>query len=546
MIANRDCQAIFDVSVELLVGGGSFRHSASATPRRIRLVDCQALAERGVLRVVEFTDFPRIPYSAISYPWRGFGSELTFGPTFTVEGAEQASPVAINVLKQASIASLIKGCRYLWMDRLCIIQTNRADRDWHIRYMCRIFKSCSVCLVLPGGMDRLVCLDEETPWIHRSWTLLEAVAQHSVFVLFAWELGRGKSEAGSTAEYMQEVVPGHSAMMMLYFLLGRCVVGYLSFTPFSPCAPARPTLHKVSLFGAWPEYDSVPFWQLQHKLFAPHATALATAISAPRGRGELHTNAVWQSAFMRTSSRPVDMVLSIMGLFGVTLEPSAFHEDDRHCAMLALAREILKTGGRPSWLGAGFHSEINDSIPTFPTFPIASPTGAAYLRAKDQKMEVSQASGRPMKLSRDILPFPSCTIDDAGCFTLTAGAIRIQTLADVSATTWFIKALDGSRWSAMSSSAEPQAGCCAVYAARIGLFGHEYEEANMTTNHWTIRLMVLEEHHPGLLHLRSYASLRGIDVETVLAWPERKFRIQNCETVVANAERYVVLETIYE
>ena len=71
--------------------------SPTATPCRIRLLDCQALTEEDVLRIVEFPDFPTVPYSAISYPWRGVAVDDQFsGHTFAVRGADQADPVGVD------------------------------------------------------------------------------------------------------------------------------------------------------------------------------------------------------------------------------------------------------------------------------------------------------------------------------------------------------------------------------------------------------------------------------------------------------------------
>lgn len=43
----------------------------------------------------------------------------------------------------------------------------------------------------------------------------------------------------------------------------------------------------------------------------------------------------------RVSARPADVVLSVMGLLGVTLDPSQFKKDDRFGATVALAQQLL-------------------------------------------------------------------------------------------------------------------------------------------------------------------------------------------------------------
>lgn len=52
--------------------------------------------------------------------------------------------------------------------------------------------------------------------------------------------------------------------------------------------------------------------------------------------------ALWQSSFLRTSKRPVDMALSIMGLFGVSLDPRRYRSGGRISATIALAQEYLR------------------------------------------------------------------------------------------------------------------------------------------------------------------------------------------------------------
>ena len=118
--------------------------STTTTPCRIRLVDCEALVERRTLRIVEFPTFPTEPYATVSYPWLGVAaSDATVTDRkFSVKGAELADPVSIDVLEHACTASLMRGCRYLWLDRLCIDQTNRVDKNWQIQHMYQVYKSC--------------------------------------------------------------------------------------------------------------------------------------------------------------------------------------------------------------------------------------------------------------------------------------------------------------------------------------------------------------------------------------------------------------------
>src|SRR5277367_1567730 len=65
----------------------------------------------------------------------------------------------------------LRKARYLWLDRLCIMQTSKQDKRWQIVHTFNLYRHCTQCLVLPGGIQRLVPLDEETSWVHRAWTL---------------------------------------------------------------------------------------------------------------------------------------------------------------------------------------------------------------------------------------------------------------------------------------------------------------------------------------------------------------------------------------
>jgi len=63
-------------------------------------------------------------------------------------------------------------------------------------------------------------------------------------------------------------------------------------------------------------------------------------------------DAVWKSIMTRRSLRPVDTVLSAMGLFDMTLDPEIFRDlkYPRLASTILLAHEYLKRGGRAFWL----------------------------------------------------------------------------------------------------------------------------------------------------------------------------------------------------
>ncbi|KAF8600778.1 hypothetical protein BDV93DRAFT_259481 [Ceratobasidium sp. AG-I] len=337
---------ICQVSLDILTSGDALLDLATnGTAKRYRLIDCARIVDDDTLVIYEYVDFPVTPYAALSYVWRGNAVEPgSSSPTFSVKGAEDADPIGSTVLTDACAAALARGVSFIWLDRLCILQNSSEDKRWQISEMYRLYQSCAICIVAPGGLQRLVPLDEETEWIHRGWTLQEALAPPIVVVLFSWKLGASQARAGDDSwGTIEPVGLNRSAIALLSLILDACTTGYLSFELES----GLPRMVQTRIFSAEPHeqpLNSVPFWQPTRQVMSPNVSALAIATSSDMD-ADIKEYAIWQSALMRTSSRPVDMVFSIMGLFGVILDPGQFEKHDRIGATIALAQAILKKGG---------------------------------------------------------------------------------------------------------------------------------------------------------------------------------------------------------
>ncbi len=126
----------------------------TATACKIQLVDCHAICSKQLrIHILEFDNFPLVPYAAISYPWRGVETRST-RRSFHVclrdsDKHRYPDPISGVLLFHASAAALAHNCPYLWLDRLCIIQTSEEDKHWQIRYMYEVYRSCKLCIVLP-------------------------------------------------------------------------------------------------------------------------------------------------------------------------------------------------------------------------------------------------------------------------------------------------------------------------------------------------------------------------------------------------------------
>lgn len=432
-----------------------------ATPERFRAVDCAALSDQAnpVLRIHEFDAFgtSRINYCAISYIWRGNPvrepAEEARG-TIVVEGARDGDPISLDVLRHASIAVVNGNLSYLWLDRLCIMQTHPDDKAWQIRRMFDIYKQSGVCLVLPGGVGGLVGLDEETEWILRAWTLQEAIVPPITQVLF--------SVAGLP-------VPAESTMGVLItdksHPYGDCTANYVVHG-LSATADLRSLLRAIRVpslnphFKFYPTDASVP---MTPRILGAldvrrrELLALADASDTIWSGSNWSRQALWQSSFLRTSKRPVDMVLSIMGLFGVSLDPRRYRSGDRISVTIALAQEYLRTGGQAEWLIAGWNEPPDrrlSSLPELPETTVAAPPRFSAAK-RDVAHEADNSTHLDIRLRFSSQQAPYGSMDNDGYFHFAAKAIRVvksslaapsSTMLDGAPESPMIAALDGTQW----------------------------------------------------------------------------------------------------
>ncbi|KZP24785.1 hypothetical protein FIBSPDRAFT_950825 [Athelia psychrophila] len=129
--------------------------------------------------------------------------------------------------------------------------------------------------------------------------------------------------------------------------------------------------------------------------------------------------AIWRSAVLRTSSRPVDMVFSITGLFGVALNPREFHKDDRVGATTALAQAILRKGG-----SAALSFPPCRQLSSFPEFPQTSVGGSAQIKTDIWLTDV-EALLDTANMNIWFQDLPKGTMDDYGYLTLWATVLAL-------------------------------------------------------------------------------------------------------------------------
>ena len=80
-------------------------------------------------------------------------------------------------------------------------------------------------------------------------------------------------------------------------------------------------------------------------------TARTALLAVMKGNGEWRRAGIWSSMFLRTSKRRVDVVYSMMGLFGVDVDP--YREDRELQYLFNVLTSKTAAKGRPGWLGVG-------------------------------------------------------------------------------------------------------------------------------------------------------------------------------------------------
>ncbi|KAH6638471.1 hypothetical protein C7974DRAFT_451867 [Boeremia exigua] len=381
-----------------------FAYRDGTRPGRFRFLDCKRYIDEQLVCIQEFTGLPKSQYAATSYVWRGLKAQQKYACAvpFSAKGAEDADPMSFSLLHTAPVAHRLCCCTALQMP-LAMARSPvhhpdqpRRYKTWQISNMFDVYQQCKVCLVLPGGLAGLARLTEETPWIHRAWTLQESLAPPSVQVLYEWPCGSCFLQSTRPIKVL-EVESQKAAATSLDMLIAACMVSSTveSGHPANPGPRSRSTVSdnsRLALVSQGQDPGEKAFWSEEE--WSDHVTSLLRRPSKLTPRilsnrnkaGRLHclnkllaaltqdssegrANAIWRSALLQTLSRPVDMVFSIMDLLGAHLDPASFSPAERHNATVRLAKQLLQRGCRAEWLGAIPSARIPAGLGTTPIMP---------------------------------------------------------------------------------------------------------------------------------------------------------------------------------
>ena len=330
-----------------------------------------------------------LDYCAVSYPWAGVKNENDLRGYIKVAGAEEADPIGISMLYDLSWAAWsVSRSEYIWLDRLCLMQTNKEDKQWQIERMFDIYHKCKVCIVIPGGLQRLATLEEETQWVDRAWTLQEVTAPQvtKVSVLYnpnspansILQPFRSDGKFWSDTNLVHYDYRGGRALMYMCEAIWR-------FTPNQPNQPNHP-------------YRFLGFKSSQYSAVAHFL----------EGVNIKQHEWIWKAAMMRTSSRPCDRIYSIMRLFGVKLNQDNWEKDDMAGPAIALVQASLAAAHNLnypsfewdkavppkdlSWFLCTYWMDPDSDYSILPKFPKATVDGpAVWVYADGSEMNVADA-----------------------------------------------------------------------------------------------------------------------------------------------------------
>lgn len=332
---------------------------------------------RGIDQSNKNDAFPK--YAAISHSWllspetKRLSSEAN-RPLNISLGDSAIHTISWHGLYQAARAAQHLQCDYMWLDLLCLHQGSAKDKKLQIQKMGHIYENAEAVIVMPGGVAAAQSLEEDAPWITRAWTLQEATlcAKTYVLVLYPAQDPRYHYILSCTwpqTRYDVKNIEGDLALSELKALI---------------CSLSGLSIEKVDKTTG----EHISRKQFEPKCLGhnnPNTTALRGLLAA--SCPEMRQSAAWRSVWLRTSTRPQDMVFSVMHLFGVQIEVdyTRTHED----LIIELAR---KTASLPAWLDIGAALPFDPRCGLVPAVPLFRPNDSMVYSVNDELVPTAKFS----------------------------------------------------------------------------------------------------------------------------------------------------------
>jgi len=245
-------------------------------------------------------------YTAISHVWaqssfvKRTAKRVNRPLSILIEG-DSTNTISWHGLVQAARASKHLQSEYIWLDFLCLHQTSKSDKKLQIKNMGAIYENAAGTLVMPGGISAAQRVDKSAGWIDRAWTLQESTLCPDTYVLLDWPRKHSLTVGGiKDAEFKYL---GHSiAIIRLRGLL-----------------EARVSTEDIYYEIDGEEEEGL---ELDISCFGEDNTAIMALWTMLESKGDPYIlkSAAWRSMWMRTSTKPQDMVFSVLHIFNADIE----------------------------------------------------------------------------------------------------------------------------------------------------------------------------------------------------------------------------------
>lgn len=299
-------------------------------------------------------------YATISHSWAASDevqrlSEIADRPLRIDLGGGKYHTISWEGLVQAAKAAQHLGCVFIWLDLTCVHQDSSEDKKLQIQHMGHVYQRSVAVIVMPGGVASAQGVGNSAPWITRAWTLQEAtLSPDNVHVLI-------KEPRRDTTNYDYEFIttgPMYQIDQVDDDLALSKLQNLLS------CRKRGLQITKVN--KSTKEKTRVPFIV---RCFGADESLITALEGVLRGHtDEMKRSAAWRSIYLRTSTKPQDMVFSVMHLLGVSIKVD--YKRTREDLILELAR---KTKDLPSWLDIGEDIPFDARFGLVPVLPIFHP-----------------------------------------------------------------------------------------------------------------------------------------------------------------------------
>lgn len=233
--------------------------------------------------------------------------------------------------------------KYFWLDFLCLDQVtkkNDLEKQYQLCIMGSIYESATAVITMIGGIAYAQGVTQRTAWMDRAWTLQESILNSQTYICVKWPTSKpnvqkpgkpGKYWKFTTINWKHKLSPPTDSLYLI------SLQDLLDLTDAQPLKISG-VPHVSILDGMTRNAGYVP------------RRALRACLSADN---RIKHTGVWRSMFMRTSSKPVDVVYSIMTIFKIRVDPYRKNRDPAF-VFADLARKtaaIAKIG--PVWLTLG-------------------------------------------------------------------------------------------------------------------------------------------------------------------------------------------------